>query len=486
MAPVSGLSAGSRESWRDPRRVNGLTIRTALVVGLILTGGIWLYAGSYFSARVRALESDAAELSRRYIAAQELLNATRSHVYRASIYVRDSLIDPEITSDVYRTDVEGAYAAADRLLASYVPVLDSRSERARTDRLREEIAELRRAMLLVLSADNGSTRSDAGALLRAHLPRRDAAIRVAEELQALNRTAYVAQQTETARLYRETQRRFWQTLGFAVLASLIVALFAWHHVSRLERNLRDEQEKDARTAADLQRLSARIVSVQEEERRIIARELHDEIGQVLSVVKMELTYAQREIASGRGGSELLDDARSITDRALRAARDISHLLHPPLLDDLGLPAAVDWYVQSIRKNRDLSVEFTHQSMGVRLPADVEVGVYRIVQEGLTNVLRHAEAKSCRVQLVRLNDRVTVTVEDDGVGFNPLARETPEDSSGLGLVGIRERVTRLSGMLRLESTPGLGTLLTAEIPLGGAPRGALVGSAALAPTEAKAG
>ena len=134
------------------------------------------------------------------------------------------------------------------------------------------------------------------------------------------------------------------------------------------------------------------MSAQEEERRTIARELHDEIGQVLTVIKMELSHAQRHIASGGGSADLLDDARSITDRALHAVRDISHFLHPPLLDDLGLSAAVDWYVQSINKRHELRVEFTSQNMTARLPSEIEVALYRIVQEGLTNVLRHARAQ----------------------------------------------------------------------------------------------
>ena len=188
------------------------------------------------------------------------------------------------------------------------------------------------------------------------IPKREAAILVTNELQTLNRNAYVEQQTETATLYRDIHERYWRTFGMAVLATLSIALFLAVHVSRLERRLRLEQEKDARTAAELQRLSAKLVSAQEEERRAIARELHDEIGQVLTAVKMELAHTQRYIASLGGDKDFLDDARSITDRALDAARDMSHLLHPSVLDDLGLPAAVDGYVQRINKRQDLRVD----------------------------------------------------------------------------------------------------------------------------------
>jgi signal transduction histidine kinase len=316
----------------------------------------------------------------------------------------------------------------------------------------------------VLSIDSARWREEAGQLLMTRIiPKRDAAIQVASELQTLNRNAYVEQQTTTAALYRDIQSRFWRTLGLAVLATLFIAFLSALHVNRVDRRLRQEQEKDARTAAELQRLSAKLVSAQEEERRTIARELHDEIGQVLTVIKMELSHAQRMISSGGGSLDLLDDARSITDRALHAVRDISHFLHPPLLDDLGLPAAVDWYVQSINKRHELRVEFNAQNMTGRLPAEIEVALYRIMQEGLTNVLRHARAHRCAVELVRdeAGGRVRVTIRDDGVGFDPEAPRDPEASPGLGLVGIRERVAQLGGELRLESAQGRGTVLTAE-------------------------
>jgi signal transduction histidine kinase len=169
------------------------------------------------------------------------------------------------------------------------------------------------------------------------------------------------------------------------------------------------------------------------------------------------------ISSGGGSLDLLDDARSITDRALHAVRDISHFLHPPLLDDLGLSAAVDWYVQSINKRHELRVDLSTQNMTGRLPSEIEVALYRIVQEGLTNVLRHARAQRCIVELVRddAEESVRVTVRDDGVGFDPEAPRDAEASPGLGLVGIRERVSQLGGVLRLDSGHGRGTVLTAE-------------------------
>ena len=462
------LGPGAKAATRS-RLLGQLDVRNVLILGFVLTAGTWLFAGSFFAKRLHEIEGEAVEMGRRYMHAQALLSDTRGEVYRASIYVRDALLDPDPQPARYRAEVEAAYRRADQLLSRYVPVLGASSEHERAQRLRRDIAELRDANLGVLSIDSARWREEAGLLLMTRIiPKRDSAIQVASELQTLNTNAYVEHQTTTAALYRDIQSRFWRTFGLAVLVTLFVALLSAVHVNNAERRLRQEQEKDARTAAELQRLSAKLVSTQEEERRTIARELHDEIGQVLTVIKMELSHAQRVISSGGASLDLLDDARSITDRALHAVRDISHFLHPPLLDDLGLSAAVDWYVQSINKRHELRVDLRAQNMSARLPSEIEVALYRIVQEGLTNVLRHARAQHCAVELVRNESggSVRVTIRDNGVGFDPEAPRDPEASPGLGLVGIRERVAQLGGALRLESSHGRGTVLTAEFGVPG--------------------
>jgi signal transduction histidine kinase len=437
-------------------------VQTIIALGFLLTAGTWLFAGSYFGRRMQEIQQEAVEVSRRYMQAQAMLSDTRAEVYRASISVRDALLDDQPDAATYIDDVEAAYRKADELLATYVPVMGSRHEHERAERLRRDISELRDANLGVLATDSRRWRENATLLITTRLkPKREAALVVANELQTLNRNAYVEQQTETAQLYADIQERYWRTFGMAVLATLCIAVFSALHVHRLERRLRLEQDKDARTAAELQHLSAKLVSAQEEERRTIARELHDEIGQVLTVVKIELAHAQRYIASLGGNRDFLEDARSITDRALDAARDMSHLLHPSVLDDLGLPAAVEGYIQRINKRQDLRVDFTATGMDERLPAEFEIALYRIVQEALTNVIRHAEARRCAVRIVRdaAGGSVELTVTDDGVGFDSDAVPVADSSRGLGLVGMRERVTRLGGHLQLESRPGTGTRLT---------------------------
>jgi len=285
---------------------------------------------------------------------------------------------------------------------------------------------------------------------------------MSDDVQSLNRAAFVQQQTEIGALYRATQRNVWQSFGFAVAGSLGIAMLATIYAGRLERRIDQQRQKDVETARDLQRLSSQLLTAQEEERRTIARELHDEVGQVLTAIKVELSMAQRTIEAAGGRADALAGARAITDGALHTVRDLSHLLHPAMLDDLGLASAVEWYLKGFGRRHGIKIDLLQDRMEERFETETETAVYRIVQEALTNVAKHAQATRCRVYLQRLSHTLLVTIEDDGVGFEPAAA-TAAGGRGLGLVGIRERVAQVHGEMRLETAPGKGTRLTIEVP-----------------------
>jgi signal transduction histidine kinase len=156
--------------------------------------------------------------------------------------------------------------------------------------------------------------------------------------------------------------------------------------------------------------------------------------------------------------------RNLTEGALHTVRDLSRLLHPAVLDDIGLAAAVHTYVRDFRKRYDVEVEVEEEVMDCRLPSDAEAAAYRIVQEALTNVARHANARSCRVTLRRRNDAIEIAVDDDGIGFDPEAQRDAITHAGLGLLGMRERAARLSGTCTVDSAPGRGTRVVVSLPL----------------------
>jgi signal transduction histidine kinase len=445
--------------------VEGLTIKAALFLGFGLTFGLWIITGYQFTRRMADLEREAGEISRRYMQAQELLATVRAQILIGSVYVRDALLDPDPASaTAYHRQLLDTYRAIDDALQRYVPVLNAPAERDRLVRLRREIDDFSATMVEVLDTDRRRWPSEARLLLQQRIvPKREVVIRVSEEVQALNREAFVQQQAGIAEVYRVTQRRIWQQLGLALGASLGIALLASLYSGRLESQLRHQRAREVQNTQDLQRLSAKLITAQEEERRNIARELHDEVGQVLTAIKVELALAQNAVDGAGGPPRILEVARSITDRALQTVRDLSQLLHPAMLDDLGLPAAIDWHLQNFGKRHGIRVQLLQDQMAERLAPETEAATFRIVQEALTNTARHAHATSCRVSLQRLPNAISVTIEDDGVGFDATENSRSAARRGLGLLGIRERVAQLRGTLRLESSPGKGTRLMVELP-----------------------
>ena len=441
--------------------LDGLTIKAALLLGFGLTLGLWLLAGYDFTRRMSQVEREAAAINARYTRAQELLSTVRPRVLLASVYVRDALLDPDPrTLGDYRRRLERTLRNVDDALRQYVPVLHSAGERERVERLRMEIDEFGGAMSHVLATDARRSAEQARVLLGRLAPRRELVISVTEQVQALNRAAYIQQQASIADTYRVNQRRVWQRLGFSLAASLGIALLAIFHVTRLEKRLRHQALREAENTRDLQRLSSQVVNAHEEERRTIARELHDEVGQVLMALRVELALAQRRIEAAGGSGEVLEDVQSLTDGALHTVRDLSHLLHPALLDDLGLAAAIDWYLQEFGRRHGIRVELSQHVLSLS-PA-VETTAYRIVQEALTNVAKHARAASCRVSLACADDELHMCIEDDGRGFDAGVGA----KAGIGLIGIRERVARLGGRLSIESSPGEGTRVRVVLPARG--------------------
>ena len=467
MSDVAGQDAAGpspASSVVDPSSLaGGLSIRAVLVIGFGLTVGIWLFAWSYFNSTMYQLELQSQEVSSRYMAAQDKLSTARSDVYRASILVRDALLSPDVPTAADRAELDSAYSIADETLQSYEPV-QAQEGQERIDRLRDEIDGLRLQMAKLINADeSGWLTANRTALLEQMRPRRDAAIRIAQELQSINRAEFIRHQESMSQLYRDAQQQFSRSLGLALIASLGIALFAGVQVGRLEDRVRLQRIKDLQNQQNLQRLSAKLITAQEEERRSIARELHDEVGQVLTAIKVELAVAQHALAASGGPVTVLEDARLITDRALHTVRDLSRLLHPSLLDDIGLPAALDWYFKGYRKRHGIAVDYEVSGMDARLAPEIEVGVYRIIQEALTNIVRHAETAACSVRLIRQGSVLTVRIADAGIGFDSAGADRARAEQGLGLIGIRERVSNLGGTFRIASEPGRGTTIDIVLP-----------------------
>jgi PAS domain S-box-containing protein len=214
----------------------------------------------------------------------------------------------------------------------------------------------------------------------------------------------------------------------------------------------------------LQLLSHQLVDAQEAERRHIARELHDEIGQTLTAVKINLQAMQRSVDASALASRL-EESMGIVEQAIQQVRKLSLDLRPSLLDDLGLVATLRWYLDRQTKWAGFTPQFTAVPPEMRLPSNLETVCFRVVQEALTNVMRHAQAQLVRVELQQYETELQLLILDDGVGFEvEVTLERVAQGTGLGLLGMQERVALLGGRIEIDSAPGRGTQIRVYLPL----------------------
>ena len=219
--------------------------------------------------------------------------------------------------------------------------------------------------------------------------------------------------------------------------------------------LRDLRNKES----ELRRALRRAVELQEDERKRVARELHDEVGQALTSILIRLKTLQEEEADNSAISDRLDDLRTLTAQTIEELRRLAMDLRPAALDSLGIVPALQWYTQQIAERTGLDIKFRGPDKFERLPLETELILYRVAQEGITNAIRHGKAQSIEITLGRDPQTIRLTITDNGKGFNPIGT-----NHGLGLVGIRERVELLDGNFSVKTTPGAGAQLLIEIPL----------------------
>ena len=222
-------------------------------------------------------------------------------------------------------------------------------------------------------------------------------------------------------------------------------------------DLMDSRAQLSAKSDELIRLTRRLVELQEVERRNIAHDLHDEVGQILTGLKLTLEAAPGSQTAG----EMVDKALPLVEDLISLVRDITLSLRPPMLDDLGLLPTLSWHITRYEHSTDITVEFSHQGIERRFDTHVETAAYRVIQEALTNIARHARVDAATVRVEVEDERLRVTVGDRGVGFDPARLDT----STHGLLGMRERLTSLGGGLSIQSQPGSGTTLTAHLPTG---------------------
>jgi len=211
-------------------------------------------------------------------------------------------------------------------------------------------------------------------------------------------------------------------------------------------------------------LTANIQRMQDDERRRIARDLHDSVGQLLAALSMNIARVTDESHKlSPDVAKLVTENASLVNQISNEIRTTSHLLHPPLLDEVGLPAALRWYADGFAQRSNIQTTLDIPEQFQRLSPEMEIAIFRVVQECLTNVHRHASSSTCSIKIVRDADRLRIEVKDSGRGIPKSKQLTLVSSGGVGLRGMQERIRQLGGTLEIKSSPN-GTVIAATLPV----------------------
>ena len=463
--PGTPVSASGPASRRSTPAEAGLSLRVLLILGFAGVFLLWLVSAFALVQRMADADERGQEIRSRFIHNDQLLSLITTRTMQSSMAFRDAVLSAVPAGPPLEKELIGIRDELERALDDYEPRDTSKTEGDHWLRLQIELRSYWDSVLFEFSRTNalGGAASRA-ALNDAIIPKRESIIRILDQIHTVNDDAFQQEQEELGDLRGGLRAQVWQTSAIAGLLGIGIAFLSTRYAARLEARIREQHAHEIEQKGELERLSKRLILAQESERRRLARELHDEIGQALGAIKLELAVAERKLQTT--GGEALAEARAITDQALQSVRELSQLLHPSMLDDLGLPDTANSYLQHFARRTGVRAELAVQDLNGRLTPDVEVCAYRVIQEAVTNVGRHAAASSCRVRLARRANALRVTIDDDGRGFDAGSPAGDRAPRGLGLVSVRERVTGLGGTLTVESHPGHGTHLVAEIPLAG--------------------
>ncbi|UCD58907.1 MAG: sensor histidine kinase, partial [Candidatus Hydrogenedentota bacterium] len=232
----------------------------------------------------------------------------------------------------------------------------------------------------------------------------------------------------------------------------------------LEIRVEERTSELAKSREALWRLTGRLLSVQEEERRLLARELHDDLTQRLAVLAIEAGKLERQLEASPG--EIREKVEQMREQMVKLSsdvHDISRQLHPSIIDDLGLRQAIQSECVNFTKREGIAVKYEPKNIPPKIPRDISVCLFRIVQEGLRNIAKHAKVTEAQVKLIGSDNMITLTIEDAGIGFDPTR---VRGGTGLGLVSMEERARLIRGEFQVRSKPGRGTVIRVTAGLSG--------------------
>jgi signal transduction histidine kinase len=396
------------------------------------------------------LRDSGTQVQRHFLERSRTLEQIRSSIYLSGTVARDSLLAPTGGAPSQLAEVNRLHQQTSEALDNYQKSLE-KEESAAFATLRSEITAYWRVLDRTFAWSDAERRQYRYQFFYSELiPRRTTMLQIADRVGQLNEQALIRGNQQFAGRFEQLRLALAGITMLTLIGGLALAISISILILRLLK-----ENMEART--NLRELSARLVRAQEEERRALSRELHDETGQSFSAILLEaenlLDEPHRDSVRPH-----IESIRGVAERGLAAARNLALLLRPSMLDDLGLVPALNWQARELAKRTGLRVQVSAADVPEDLPEEHKTCVYRVVQEALNNVARHAQASAVQVSLIRNNGFIDLTVQDDGSGFDAARVQ------GLGLLGMEERIHHLGGEFTVDSHPGRGTRLKVNLPM----------------------
>jgi signal transduction histidine kinase len=405
-------------------------------------------------------QREASALHEAHLRDGNALASIRANVFLGGILTRDYLLDPDAShADHYKEQFGEIRSEAEKSFDIIAASEQSSEERAALQRLRSDVNDYWASTQIVLDWTPEQKNAIRSAFLQERLRRREEIVSLAGQVE----------QQMTANFNRERERitsaddRFRASLAWTTVIALLlgvgIATTTVMHIANLEL-------RSAAADAELRRLSAQIRMAQEQERRYLSRELHDQAGQMLTGLRMELASISHA-AGAEEFSERVAHAKSVVEQTLRVVRNIAMMLRPSMLDDLGLVSAIGWLARDLTRSSGMEIRTAIDPAVDDLPDAECTCVYRVVQEALTNATKHSSARNVEIELAVREGEIRGSITDDGGGFETNGK--PGSSRvGIGLLGMEERVRELGGTLRVLSSPGNGARIEFQFPFAANP------------------
>lgn len=440
------------------RGANTRLVLTAGFGGLLV---LTVFAGIDGLQTLFQIESSNDSIREDFLLRTRVLERIRGDVYVSGTYVRDYLLEPESgKAEGHRLSLIETRNGMDDALKQYQGLVNAQEAgpfRALTDTL----AAYWKVLEPVFRWTAVERQQKGYVFLRDEVfPRRQTMLGIADQIRDINELQLNEGKRQVAQIFSLLRWRLIATLALTIGLGLVLAGFSFRKIVSLEGETARHYEEISTARAELQQLSARLVKAQEDERRSISRELHDEVGQALTGVLVEMANLSTLIR-GRdleGVERKAGEIKREIENSISVVRDMALLLRPSMLDDLGLVPALEWQAREVSKRSGVWVNVQAEDVSEDLPEEHKTCVYRIVQEALHNCVQHADARHVKVTVQQEAGRLRLSIEDDGKGFRV------ERERGMGLLGMQERVTYLGGALAVDSAPGQGTTLRVTLPL----------------------